>query len=108
MKPVNSEAVTAVTLALTLVSLSSSVVFAKTAEEWKERTIYQLLTDRFSPTKDTTQQCPNLSDYCGGTFQVRPVTLGIFFHFARGKVTVTVYECTGNCQSPGLHFWNGI
>ena len=40
-----------------------------TIEEWKQRTIYQLLTDRFAKTIDTSDNCTNLHDYCNGTFQ---------------------------------------
>lgn len=40
------------------------------AEEWKSRTIYQLLTDRFAkPDGSGGGGCANLGDYCGGTFQ---------------------------------------
>ena len=41
---------------------------AHTAEEWKGRAIYQLLTDRFSTGTDSPSQCTNLGSYCGGTF----------------------------------------
>ena len=44
-------------------------VFGATPDEWKERTIYQLLTDRFAQTDDTSKNCRDLSAYCGGTFQ---------------------------------------
>jgi len=36
--------------------------------QWKSRTIYQVLTDRFAKSSDTTQGCNNLGTYCGGTF----------------------------------------
>ena len=43
---------------------------AKTAEEWKGRIIYQLLTDRFAhSTNDPTSGCSDLRDWCGGTFK---------------------------------------
>jgi alpha-amylase len=42
---------------------------ARTASEWKTRTVYQLLTDRFARTDNSNAPCPNLSNYCGGTFQ---------------------------------------
>lgn len=44
------------------------IASAHTADEWKNRTIYQLLTDRFNSQKGT-QGCSDLSNYCGGTFQ---------------------------------------
>ncbi|XP_068715191.1 uncharacterized protein [Montipora foliosa] len=59
---------------LTLVSFLLSFIFypsnGKTAEEWKGRIIYQLLTDRFAPSGEIpSQKCSNLKDYCGGTFK---------------------------------------
>lgn len=41
----------------------------KTAEEWKSRVIYQILTDRFSHTGTSpSMPCTDLRSYCGGTF----------------------------------------
>ncbi|KAI9301335.1 a-amylase [Cunninghamella echinulata] len=40
-----------------------------TAEDWKDRTIYQLLTDRFATTDNSNASCQDLTKYCGGTFQ---------------------------------------
>ena len=42
-------------------------IFCRSKEEWKSRSIYQLLTDRFARTTDTGD-C-NLSIYCGGNYQ---------------------------------------
>ena len=40
-----------------------------TKEEWKSRSIYQLLTDRFAKEgEDIKEEC-DLSNYCGGTFK---------------------------------------
>ncbi len=44
-----------------------SVAYPAQAEEWKSRSIYQLLTDRFYNPAETT--CDNLLEYCGGTWQ---------------------------------------
>ena len=41
---------------------------SRTKEEWKTRSIYQIITDRFAKTEETTESC-DLSTYCGGTFQ---------------------------------------
>lgn len=38
----------------------------KTAEEWKSRVVYQILTDRFA---GPTGECKDLNNYCGGTFK---------------------------------------
>ena len=47
-----------------------SVVFAgHTSEEWKTRTIYQLLTDRFGTSDDSSPTCASLGNYCGGSWQ---------------------------------------
>lgn len=52
------------TILITVLSNISS----KTKEEWKTRSIYQLLTDRFARTNGDTSGC-DLSQYCGGTFK---------------------------------------
>ena len=45
-------------------------IFSHSASEWKSRTIYQVLTDRFASTQvDTSKKCSNLSVYCGGNYQ---------------------------------------
>ena len=46
-----------------------SSVSSHTAAEWKTRSIYQIITDRFAPTNPTTQPCRNIRDYCGGTYR---------------------------------------
>ena len=48
--------------------ISLTTILTKTKEEWKTRSIYQLLTDRFSRTNGDTSGC-DLHNYCGGTFQ---------------------------------------
>ena len=50
---------------IALLLLSS--IYCKSKEEWKTRSIYQILTDRFARTSDTGG-C-NLSQYCGGNYQ---------------------------------------
>ena len=47
--------------------LLSSEILCKSKEEWKSRSIYQLLTDRFARTSDTGS-C-NYSAYCGGNYK---------------------------------------
>ena len=54
-----------VSLAFLLLALS----LAATPDQWRGRTIYQIVTDRFARSDGSTTPCPNLSDYCGGTFQ---------------------------------------
>lgn len=36
---------------------------------WKQRAVYQVLTDRFWRDNGDTNSCGNLSDYCGGTWK---------------------------------------
>ena len=45
----------------------STYITSKTKDEWKTRSIYQILTDRFARTSDTGS-C-TLSQYCGGNYQ---------------------------------------
>lgn len=49
----------------------TSAVLAADAADWRSRSIYQLLTDRFSrPDGSTTAPCVTEDRrYCGGTFQ---------------------------------------
>ena len=44
-----------------------STIYCKSKEEWKPRSIYQILTDRFARTSDTGW-C-NYSQYCGGNYR---------------------------------------
>lgn len=43
-------------------------VNAKTAAEWRESSIYQVLTDRFATTEGSSPNC-SIRDYCGGTWK---------------------------------------
>ena len=45
----------------------STYISSKSREEWKSRSIYQILTDRFARTSDTGN-C-NYSQYCGENYQ---------------------------------------
>lgn len=62
-------------LVLLLFLIVTTLVYAKTIAEWKSRTIYQLLTDRFARstssahhTNQTKWDC-DLGNYCGGTYR---------------------------------------
>jgi alpha-amylase len=53
-----------------------SFIYCKNASEWRSRSIYQMLTDRFSPTNFSYTRCveqpmsENASrTYCGGTYK---------------------------------------
>lgn len=56
-------------LTLTIFLMLSMGIFTATTDEWKSRTIYQLLTDRFARGNGDTNYCDNLSNYCGGNYQ---------------------------------------
>eukprot|EP00727_Mastigamoeba_balamuthi_P003994 m51a1_g13592 putative alpha-amylase (167) ;mRNA; f:1097-1990 len=51
-----------------LALLAASSVLAADSSQWKKRTIYQLLTDRFALTDGGRRGCDN-HNYCGGTFE---------------------------------------
>lgn len=36
---------------------------------WKQRAVYQVLTDRFGRSDGNTNACGSLSNYCGGDYQ---------------------------------------
>ncbi len=51
--------------------IRACIVLAATAEEWRSRSIYQVLTDRFARTDQSTTAPCHTADrvYCGGTWQ---------------------------------------
>jgi alpha-amylase len=53
---------------ITLMAILVCSVYTKTKDEWKTRTIYQVMTDRMGRTNGDTSGC-DLSNYCGGTFK---------------------------------------
>ena len=52
-----------------LLSLLISSAVAANKDQWRGKTIYQLLTDRFWRTDGNTAPCKDLRVYCGGTFK---------------------------------------
>ncbi|KAG0130676.1 glycoside hydrolase superfamily [Tuber indicum] len=54
-----------------LISLVGLVALALAAssDDWKTRSIYFVLTDRFARTDGSTNACSNLGNYCGGTWK---------------------------------------
>ncbi|KAH9926592.1 alpha-amylase [Epithele typhae] len=51
-------------------ALLASSAFAATAEQWQNRTIYQLVTDRFAVEGDSGPSCDtSKKTYCGGTWK---------------------------------------
>lgn len=57
------------TFAFAAASALLSVTDAATTDEWKQRSIYQLMVDRFARTDgSTTAACEDLSQHCNGTW----------------------------------------
>lgn len=54
---------------LVFVSLISLFAETRSASEWKSRTIYQVLTDRFARNDGSKPDCSNLGNYCGGGYK---------------------------------------
>ena len=46
-----------------------AAVQAGDTADWKKRSVYQVLTDRFARSDGSTSACNNLSGYCGGDYQ---------------------------------------
>jgi alpha-amylase len=49
--------------------LLSQPVLSHSAQEWKQRSIYQIITDRFWRSDNSTENCSDLRKYCGGTWK---------------------------------------
>lgn len=58
-------------MSLSKLALLSSIASAAahSASEWRERSIYQIITDRFWRPDGSTEQCSNWHSYCGGTWK---------------------------------------
>jgi alpha-amylase len=52
-----------------LLAALTAVASAGTTAEWKQRSVYQILTDRFARADGSTNACTNLSVYCGGNYK---------------------------------------
>ena len=55
-------------LFLLVITLAASAHCGSPAE-WRNRTIYQVITDRFWRTNGSTTPCSNIRTYCGGTWK---------------------------------------
>lgn len=60
----HSHALFAALCAAACIALSA----AASPSAWANRSIYQVLTDRFAQATDTQQPCGDLHQYCGGVF----------------------------------------
>lgn len=52
-----------------VIAAVSAVASAGTTAQWKQRSVYQILTDRFAHDNGSTSACTNLSVYCGGNYK---------------------------------------
>ena len=50
-------------------ALIAAVAQAGDTSAWKQRAVYQVLTDRFARSDGSTGSCGDLSNYCGGDYQ---------------------------------------
>jgi alpha-amylase len=52
-------------------AIAAGAVSAADTAAWKERSVYQLLTDRYAKANGAADNgaCTDLSNYCGGTFK---------------------------------------
>ncbi|KAI7859939.1 a-amylase [Circinella umbellata] len=48
---------------------NKTIVKRAGADDWRDRSIYQILTDRFATGGSDSGDCGSLSGYCGGTFK---------------------------------------
>jgi alpha-amylase len=46
-----------------------NISHSRSKEEWKTRTIYQIITDRFARSNGDKTECHDLKKYCGGTWR---------------------------------------
>ena len=53
---------------LCLIFLFIAQTSTRTKEEWKQRSIYQVLTDRIATSNGSSPSCA-LDQYCGGTWK---------------------------------------
>ena len=58
-------------ISLGLILTAALPTFGATAAQWRSRSVYQVMTDRFARTdQSTTATCdPSSRVYCGGTWQ---------------------------------------
>ena len=59
------------TASLIVAALLFHTTLQANKNEWKSRTIYQIITDRFWRTDGSTASCGDITHnkYCGGTFK---------------------------------------
>ena len=53
----------------TIAAALAALAAAGDTSAWKERSVYQVLTDRFAKSDGNNGACTDLSNYCGGNYQ---------------------------------------
>jgi len=81
-------------------------VWPKTAEEWKSRVLYQLMTDRFARTDGSAPECPDLLDYCGGTFKGIEKNLDYIQEMGFNAIWISPVQANGPKGYHGYHYQN--
>ncbi|KAJ7362891.1 glycoside hydrolase superfamily [Mycena albidolilacea] len=98
----------AVVSALILVSVSPAL--AASAEDWATRSIYQLLTDRFATSDDSSTPCDtSLHTYCGGSWAGITHHLGYIQDMGFDAVWISpvVKNVDGTAYGDGYHgYWS--
>jgi alpha-amylase len=61
---------------LIILALFTTFCMCGNKEDWKRRTVYQVLTDRIWRDDGSTTACPDLGQYCGGTWKGIKTQLG--------------------------------
>ena len=84
-------------------SLLASAAIAGNTAEWKQRSVYQVLTDRFQKNSAGGGACTNLSQYCGGTFN--GLANGLDYIKGMGFDAIWISPVIDNME-PGYHgYW---
>ncbi len=52
-----------------ILAVLAATASAGNTADWKARSVYQVLTDRFARADGSTSACSNLSNYCGGNYK---------------------------------------
>jgi alpha-amylase len=83
-----------------VIYLNSSHVFAATAEQWRGRSIYQLIVDRYAlpPGADLTACDPGAATWCGGTWNT--VTQNLDYIQDAGFTAIWISPINQNYQGP--------
>jgi alpha-amylase len=83
--------------------LLATAALAGNTQDWKKRSVYQLLTDRYAKDNAGGGACNNLSNYCGGTFN--GITNNLDYIQGMGFDAIWISPVVDNLD-PGYHgYW---